>query len=102
MVGGNITATLQTRKKTKNDLGETAITYQTGKRIKGWLDYSSGQTKYETYQTPAEETTHVFVCNYQAIKADRLLIKGKAYDVLYIDNPMELNEHVEIFLKYVG
>lgn len=32
----------------------------------------------------------------------RMLINGKLYDVLLIDDPMELHEHLEIYLKYVG
>ena len=66
MIGGNVKAVVQTRKQTKNALGESEITYITKKTIKGFLDYSSGQTKYESYQTPAEDTTHIFICDYQA------------------------------------
>ena len=29
-----------------------------------------------------------------------MIIDGKTYDILYIDNPMGLNEHLEIMLKY--
>mgnify|MGYP003503101119 CR=1 FL=1 len=32
----------------------------------------------------------------------RMVIKGQMYDVTYIDNPDEMNEHLEIFLKKVG
>lgn len=102
MIGGNITATAQVRQNTKNALGESVISYVSKKKLKGWLDYSNGQTKYETFQTPAEETTHVFICDFQKLDADRLIIGGKSYDVLHIDNPMELNQHLEIFLKYIG
>ena len=29
-----------------------------------------------------------------------MIIDDKIYDILYIDNPMNLNEHLEIMLKY--
>ena len=32
----------------------------------------------------------------------RMLIDGKTYDVMLIDDPMELHQHLEIFLKYTG
>lgn len=32
----------------------------------------------------------------------RMIIKGQIYDIVYIDNPMELNQQFEIYLKLVG
>lgn len=32
----------------------------------------------------------------------RMKINGKFYDVLLIDDPMELHQHLEIYLKYAG
>lgn len=102
-IGGNITASIQSRETNKNELGEDVVFYKTTKKIKGWLDYSSGQTKYETYKAPVEDSTHVFITDYKKqLKADRLLINGKNYDVLLIDDPMELHKHIEIFLRYIG
>ena len=31
-----------------------------------------------------------------------MVINNKKYDVTLIDNPMELNAQLEIYLKYVG
>lgn len=30
---------------------------------------------------------------------DRLVVNGKKYDILYIDDPMNLGKHLEIYLK---
>jgi head-tail adaptor len=30
---------------------------------------------------------------------DRLVVDGKAYDIVYVDNPMNLGKHLEIYLK---
>ena len=78
-IGGNITATVQKKSSPKNRI----------------------------------DTTHVFLCDHdkwtQAVQDagvtgenSRLLINGNPYNVLYIDNPMELNEHMELYLQYVG
>lgn len=32
----------------------------------------------------------------------RMVVKGKIYQILLIDNPMEMNEHLEIYLRFVG
>ena len=31
-----------------------------------------------------------------------MVIKGKKYDVMLIDNPDEMDEQLEIYLKYTG
>ena len=83
----------------------------------GWLDLQSGDSKYTTYNAKIQESTHVFVSDYKPIPAT-LEIEGKTvrvsaenarmvansliYDVMLIDNPMELNKQLEIYLKYTG
>ena len=32
----------------------------------------------------------------------RMMIDGLVYDVLLIDNPLNMNEHYEIYLKFIG
>ena len=32
----------------------------------------------------------------------RMVIQGLVYDILLIDNPMNMNEHLEIYLRFVG
>lgn len=32
----------------------------------------------------------------------RMVVKGKVYEIMLIDNPMEMDEQLEIYLKYVG
>ncbi len=32
----------------------------------------------------------------------RMVIQGFIYEILLIDNPMNMNEHLEIYLKFVG
>lgn len=32
----------------------------------------------------------------------RMLVNGSVYEILLIDNPMNMNDHLEIYLKFVG
>lgn len=106
MIGGNIQATLQIKKTEKNEIGESVESYEDYQTLKGFLDFMSGSADTVNYNAKLEETTHVFICDYVPINLQesecRMMIKSKPYEVTFIDNPMELNQHLEIFLKYVG
>lgn len=109
MIGGNITGNLQLKTASmKNDIGESVPTWITIHALTGWIDLSSGDSKYASYDAKIQESTHIFVCDYVAldsrIKAEnsRMVINSKNYDVMLIDNPMGMNKHLEIYLKFTG
>lgn len=106
MIGGNIEAILQRKSSSEENLiGEMEQTWTDIKKLHGWLDLSSGDSKY-TYDVKLQESTHIFICDYTEIDrkaADkRLTVNGVIYDVLLIDDPMELHQQLEIYLKLVG
>ncbi len=107
-IGGNIKGIIQTKTTTKNAIGENIPTWADSFSPVGWLGMQSGGKNYNIYNAKTEETTHVFLCDYHsgiyalADKDTRMIIKGFVYDVLLIDDPMELHQHLEILLKYVG
>lgn len=110
-IGGNITALIQVRAGTeKNAIGEIVPSWADAQSIKGWLDFSSGEARYSTYNAKIQETTHVFVADYvllaSTIQAEnsRMVINGKRYDIVLIDNPMEMQSgsQLEFYLKYTG
>lgn len=109
MIGGNVTAIIQAYSDvTANAIGETVPNWQNVQTLRGWLDLSSGESRYNTYTAKIQESTHIFLCDYvplhASIKAEqsRMLINGKRYDIMLIDNPMGMNQHYEIYLKYTG
>lgn len=108
MIGGNISATIQTFSTTRNAIGETVKEWTDKQSLKGWLDLAGGSTNYTNYSSKVQESTHVFISDYVPlpveIKAEnaRMIIGGKAYDIMLIDNPMELCQQLEIYLKYTG
>ena len=107
MIGGNVTAVLQTKTTTKNAFGEKIEEWIDVQLLNGFLDFAGGDGSYKSnFKGAVEETTHVFICDYDKITSEatptqyRMVIDNKVYDVLMIDNPMQLNQHLEIMLKY--
>lgn len=92
----------------KNEIGENTNTWEEAFSQIGWLGLQSGDSKYSTFNAKIEESTHVFVCDYHsgiyalADQDTRMIIKGCVYDVLLIDNPDEMDEQLEIYLRKVG
>ena len=107
MIGGNVDAIIQVETSSKNAFGEIENTYKDLTTVKGFLDYTGGDGSYkDNFKGKLEETSHIFICDYDSIVANaepttsRMVINNKNYNVLLIDNPMGLNEHLEIMLKY--
>ena len=117
MIGGNVKAVLQVSTTEKNEIGEKVKVWHDAVTLTGWLDLQSGDSKYTTYNAKMQESTHLFICDYLPIPATlkvgdetvrvsaenaRLVANSQRYDVMLIDNPMGLNKHLEIYLKYTG
>lgn len=108
-IGGNITGIIQRKTgTTKNALGEAVPNYEDAFSTVGWLGLQSGEYKRSTFFAKIEESSHVFLCDYHAgiyalaAEDTRMVIKGFLYDVLLIDNPDEMDEQLEIYLRRVG
>ena len=115
-IGGRTIGTIQTSTAGKNAVGEAVKEWRNVFSVPGWLDLQSGDSKYSTNKAKLEESTHVFLCDYhsgiyaltipdektKAVPVCQMIIKGMVYDVLLIDNPMEMNEQLEIYLRKVG
>lgn len=106
MIGGNITVKLQRKSTIENEIGESINTYTDAYTLIGWLDFTGGSSYHNNYNSKFQESTHVFICDYQPVDLKpeecRLVCNGKVYEVLIIDDPMELHEQLEILLKYIG
>jgi head-tail adaptor len=109
-IGGNTKALIQVYTSTKNEIGEQVKTWADAQSIKGWLDLQSGDSRYTTYHAKIQESTHIFIADYvpldKRITAEnsRMSIGGKTYDILVIDNPMELKHgsQLEFYLRFTG
>jgi len=104
---GNIEATIQLKTTSVNEINEKVSTWSNHKSLYGWLDYANGDSGHLNFSNKVEESTHIFICDYQDISDvtydnSRMKIKNKIYEIKLIDNPMELDRQLEIYLKYVG
>lgn len=108
MIGGNITAVIQTHETQANAIGEQVKTWKNAVTLKGFLDLAGGSAQYNSFNAKIQESTHFFVCDYKPLpdtvtaENSRMIIKNKIYNITLIDNPMELNKHLEIYLKFTG
>lgn len=122
-IGGNITGVFQVKtvqtdefgKIVKNEVAEAVYEWLEKASATGWLGMQSGDSKHSNFNAKIEESTHVFLCDYNdalyalsltdesgAAYDVRAIFKGVVYDVLLIDNPDEMNEQLEIYLRKVG
>ena len=116
-IGGNITATIQIKTSTKNEYGERVPNWKDIKTVRGWIDLSNGTSDYLNYNAKVQDSTHIFICDVFDLDSvtdqdtgktvdvtkdnARMLVKGNPYAILLIDNPMELNQLFEIYLKFM-
>ena len=102
---GKTLGIFQKRTTEENRIGETVSTWTDIASRNGWLDYSAGESQYRTYDSKIQDSTHIFICDYFPLNLSsrdgRMLIEGKTYDILLVDNPMEMDRQLEIYLRYV-
>lgn len=117
-IGGNIDLVLKRKNGFEtNEIGEKIPSYIEYITLHGFLDMASSNTIHSTYNAKLEDSTHYFICDYvefpefkdekgitrKALANDlKAYCNGKEYEVLGIDNPMELNYHYEFYLEYKG
>ena len=105
MIGGNTQAIIQIKQSSKNAFGEKVTEWVDVATINGFLDFTGGDGSYKNnFKGEIEETSHIFICDYTELDVKptqcRLLCDNKVYDVLMIDDPMGLHEHIEFMLKF--
>lgn len=118
-IGGNVRAFIQVKTESKNIIHENKPVWVDCLSILGWLDLSAGDSKHTIFNAKVQESTHIFLCDYQKLSgtiiADeqetavdvtsenaRMVIDGLVYEILLIDNPMGMNQHYEIYLRFIG
>lgn len=108
VINGNTEAMIQIRTITENEIGEPIENWADIQMIDGWLDFQGGQANYNTFNSKIQESSHVFVSDYYDLDSrinaenSRMVIDSKVYDILLIDDPMNLHKQLEIFLDFTG
>lgn len=110
MIGGNIQALFQVKKNgAKNAIGESVNQWTDAISVLGWLDLSNGDSKHTTFSAKIQESTHIFLCDFTDLKdvgvtsdTARMIVNGEEYEILLIDDPMGMRDHLEIYLRFIG
>lgn len=117
MIGGNTKAQLQVSTTKKNAIGEPVKAWHPVIDLEGFIDLQGGQAGYTNFNAKIQESTHIFVGDYKPIpdvlniegksvkvsaESTRMVANSQEFDVLLIDNPMNMNYQWEIYLKYTG
>lgn len=106
-IGGNVVAEIQKKESVGTDrIGKPIIEWKTIHRPVGFLDLSGGSSNYTSYNAKVQDSTHIFICDWFPMNEKsqelRLVADGQTYDITLIDDPMHLNYHYEIYLRFVG
>lgn len=116
-IGGNIAAVIQIATTTTGEIGDDVQVWTDATLpFMGWLDLSAGDSPSTNYFMKAQESTHIFECAYfPLVYTDnggntkkltpencRMVIDDEIYEVKLFDDPLQMHEHLEIYLKYIG
>lgn len=72
----------------------------------GYLDLISGTNDNTMLNAKVEQSTHILITEYfdwyKSLIDDKKSIQcdGKEFSITYVDNPVGLNHHLEIYLQY--
>ena len=106
-IGGNAKAVLYTSSSVKNAIGEDVKTEKEAMTINGFLDLISGDSRMTPYNIAAynaviKESSHIFISDYYDVprNVSIAVIDDNRYEIAYVDDPMGLHEHLEIYLRY--
>lgn len=108
MIGGNTQAIIQTKNVIENEIGEHEKRWIDTQQIEGFLDLMSGDSNFQSYDTKIQESTHIFIMDFIVLNPTirpntaRLLVGQDVYDILLIDDPMNLNRQLEFYLRFTG
>lgn len=90
----------------ENSMGEQILEWLTVHSVEGYLDLLTGD-EANSSNSFIEESSHVFMILEVSVdinNGDRIYNPRTelTYEVTFVDNPMELNSHYEIYCKKVA
>ncbi len=87
----------------ENDLGQTITDFAKTAVFAGYMDMLSG-TESTDKLAVLEDSTHVILTKDMTVdvsKHDHIETLGKTYEVTYVDDPVNIGHHLEIYVKAV-
>ncbi|MGT2768793.1 phage head-tail adapter protein [Streptococcus ictaluri] len=86
-----------------NDVGQPIYCHEKSIVFTGWLDMLSGDER-DPKAIPTS-SSHVIITPDTTISitnADRIMGNGTIYEITFVDNPVNIDHHLEIYLKVVA
>lgn len=75
-------------------------------RVEGYLDLISGDDRPGVHNAFIEDSTHILILPKFTAKIEHGMRvsdkKGRIYHITYADNPVNMDHHNELYLKYGG
>lgn len=87
----------------ENDLGQTITSFTKSAVFTGYMDMLSGSESTDKLAF-LEDSTHIILTKDMTVdvsKHDHIETLGKTYEVTYVDDPVNLGHHLEIYAKAV-
>ena len=100
-----MTFKLQTFDSQPDGMGGTTEDWTEYDTVLGYLDLITGSNQQHQAQNAiVEESTHVLITDYRDDIHDRMRVvsAGRVYKITYVDDPVGVNHHLEIYLKFEG
>lgn len=91
--------------KVSDGLGGSATTEVEVSTVNGWIDLMSGTDERRNQNAFTEDSTHVLITDGYTVDmseiTDKMVVSDttKIYQITYVDNPLGINHHLEIYLK---
>lgn len=109
-IEGNTKAVVQIREVEKDGYQADRVKWKDAIPVSGVLDLLDGGVNLKMMSRTGE-ADYIFICDYfvpvyngEKLTAEnsRFLNDGEVYEVKLFDDPMNLHEHLKIYLKYLG
>lgn len=90
--------------KKDNGIGGHIETERELFRIQGYLDLVTGD-ETNTNNAFIQESSHILISDYREDISNKNWIidsKNNRYDIVLVDDPVSMHDHLEIYLKFIG
>ena len=87
----------------ENELGQEIFEYKKVAEFIGYMDMLDGNESTDKLAYLAD-STHIILTKDTTVNAeieDKIEVNGKLYEVTYVDNPVNIGHHLEIYVKGV-
>lgn len=95
--------TIERYKSEPDGIGGTVQEWEAHTIVDGYMDMLTNRDG-SNQNTFIPESTHVLItdhANYDVTKFDKLVVRGVDYEITFVDDPVGLGHHLEIYLKQV-